>query len=890
MRILLYSHYSETGAVDEYVLRSLANIEHNFHHVYFLTNLDTVNGIGDNVTPVTFESRIDFEAYADFFRRHADIIASARRIYLVNDSVLLQAPVHLPSSSMIDAFGLVQSRQHGMHIQSFCIGFHNRRTIDRAVAYLLAYDGDYDDKESVIQYCEVGLSLHLAGQGHRLAASFTAPADCDDNPTLVYWHSLLRETGLLKRNHVLGSGDYGAYGVQLAELQRACRDETWARIVSRLYVPRPPRQGPDGPAEDLLDEVYRRILMRRCDPSGRQTYTGFLAEHSLRELENVLRASDEYHAIVNVATAYREVLGRYPDPQGLRAYRADALREDGVGRIAEALRASPEYRQQREGARQFRALCRQHAHRHRDFRATLRRDGRVEAVLIETRREEALRYVVPQVVRHLPAGYGLTIFHGVDNAGFLRDTCRNIEGVRFIALPASMDLADFRQYNALLTDAAFWERFRCHSVLLFQWDCLLNADGVDAFVGYDYVGAPWQDGRVGNGGFSLRNVAVMRELAGRGVRGDFENEDQFFSRMLYRGDYRLPAADTASMFCSERRQPSLAFHRPWLACQEEELEALFPAGHADANRPRVTTTEGLVPVALIVDVEPDPRLPDRADDWRGFEQLHDALDAWRVRLTRATARPVHYAWMLRADAQVAAVHGGADFVFRRYARRLDALRRVGDALGVHVHGWRRQDDGWLADYEDEAWTIAQLRTAQRVFHEALGETPGICSIGDRYMSPALMAAIDELGFAVDLTLQPNRPATAVLAAGEQARGSLPDFEGVPRHPYRPSRADYRREGDPAHAVIEVPLSTGGDNPVEGLLLGRDFGPVRDIIEENLAAPRPWLCIAVRSDVLLDAHNRACFQQAMDYLEHHPLRHRFVFEQPQALARRMLEPA
>lgn len=74
-------------------------------------------------------------------------------------------------------------------------------------------------------------------------------------------------------------------------------------------------------------------------------------------------------------------------------------------------------------------------------------------------------------------------------------------------------------YNRLLTSTQFYERFaEWEYMLICQLDCLVFRDELDRWVtkGYDYIAAPWfrkylEDPagglwRVGNGGFSLRNV------------------------------------------------------------------------------------------------------------------------------------------------------------------------------------------------------------------------------------------------------------------------------------------------------------------------------------------------------------------------------------------------
>ncbi len=74
-------------------------------------------------------------------------------------------------------------------------------------------------------------------------------------------------------------------------------------------------------------------------------------------------------------------------------------------------------------------------------------------------------------------------------------------------------------YNQLLTSSLFYERFAAYThILICQLDCLVFWDELDTWCqkGFDYIAAPWfrkflddpSEGlwRVGNGGFSLRNV------------------------------------------------------------------------------------------------------------------------------------------------------------------------------------------------------------------------------------------------------------------------------------------------------------------------------------------------------------------------------------------------
>jgi hypothetical protein len=88
-------------------------------------------------------------------------------------------------------------------------------------------------------------------------------------------------------------------------------------------------------------------------------------------------------------------------------------------------------------------------------------------------------------------------------------------------------------YNRLLTSSIFYERFlRDEWILICQLDCLVFRDDLLAWIEkkYDYIAPPWfvkfletpEQGlwRVGNGGFSLRNVrSALRVLCKKIPKG-----------------------------------------------------------------------------------------------------------------------------------------------------------------------------------------------------------------------------------------------------------------------------------------------------------------------------------------------------------------------------------
>ena len=115
--------------------------------------------------------------------------------------------------------------------------------------------------------------------------------------------------------------------------------------------------------------------------------------------------------------------------------------------------------------------------------------------------------------------------------------------------------------------------------------------GIKKFMQYDYVGAPWPwFDESGNGGFSLRSVAVMMEGCLLAFNDDNKNanEDSIFSRFVAKNYKSIPASE-AYKFSRELRIPKLdcmtaeggkldghlALHRAWSYDSENILRIIL---------------------------------------------------------------------------------------------------------------------------------------------------------------------------------------------------------------------------------------------------------------------------------------------------------------------------
>jgi hypothetical protein len=114
----------------------------------------------------------------------------------------------------------------------------------------------------------------------------------------------------------------------------------------------------------------------------------------------------------------------------------------------------------------------------------------------------------------------------------IRDHMKFIPDWGFIHYKA--DIKTMEDYNKILTSISFWESVPFDKVLIFQHDSKLLRSGLDEFLEWDYVGAPWKfQMHGGNGGLSLRSkkamIDTLKSFTWDRSKG---NEDVFFSNFL----------------------------------------------------------------------------------------------------------------------------------------------------------------------------------------------------------------------------------------------------------------------------------------------------------------------------------------------------------------------
>lgn len=205
------------------------------------------------------------------------------------------------------------------------------------------------------------------------------------------------------------------------------------------------------------------------------------------------------------------------------------------------------------------------------------------AVIVEPRKHPALPFVLRNVIANLSEDWKILIFHGKHNGDYVQDIISGIEHASRFLKPIQLDIDNLslEQYNAVLMNHAFYRCIPTETILIFQTDTMiLEPSKLRDFLAYDYVGAPWRSGHVGNGGLSLRKKSKMIAISIT-VNHFHVNEDIYFS-MQKIIPLNKPNFQEAKQFAVETvfHDSPFGIHAPWKHLREDELIRLkekYPA-------------------------------------------------------------------------------------------------------------------------------------------------------------------------------------------------------------------------------------------------------------------------------------------------------------------------
>jgi hypothetical protein len=190
----------------------------------------------------------------------------------------------------------------------------------------------------------------------------------------------------------------------------------------------------------------------------------------------------------------------------------------------------------------------------KDYTPNVMSNTNYVAVIFETRKDEYLESIMKNTLYYLNETnsnikWGLQIFHGTENEDYVKSITKNWGNVKLnnIGLSSITKL----EYSELMKTSQFWKQINGEKVLIFQSDSILLRSGIDEFLEYDYIGAPWRKPKenkmVGNGGLSLRTVSKMIEICDNYKDEELMWEDIYFVKYLDKGLADIEAANKFSM-------------------------------------------------------------------------------------------------------------------------------------------------------------------------------------------------------------------------------------------------------------------------------------------------------------------------------------------------------
>jgi len=188
------------------------------------------------------------------------------------------------------------------------------------------------------------------------------------------------------------------------------------------------------------------------------------------------------------------------------------------------------------------------------------------AVIIEPRPHPALLYVVQNALSVLDCN--VIIYCGNLNKEFAQKIVDRLSNPRVQLNQLNVNNFTKEEYSTFLkTNKAFYYTIPTETFLMFQTDSILfhkNKHLLNYFLKYDYVGAPWVNREVGNGGLSLRKKSKMLEIIEKEPY-NHEPEDVFFASNKTVPLYK-PSFHEALHFAVEGVYAPVTFgsHQPWM--------------------------------------------------------------------------------------------------------------------------------------------------------------------------------------------------------------------------------------------------------------------------------------------------------------------------------------
>jgi hypothetical protein len=205
---------------------------------------------------------------------------------------------------------------------------------------------------------------------------------------------------------------------------------------------------------------------------------------------------------------------------------------------------------------------------------------KMTAIIIEPRKHKAFEFVINNFLNNLSDNWNFIIFHGNENKIYIENIIKslnnnNIDKIQLINLNINNLTLD--EYNKLLISKKFYDYIPTEIFLIFQTDSIIceeNKDYINKFLNYDYVGAPWKDDNIGNGGLSLRKKSKMLEIIEKCNYEENTPEDVYFALSCPEINRSKPSFKKSQNFSVEAiyNDNSFGVHKPWLHLKKNDYK------------------------------------------------------------------------------------------------------------------------------------------------------------------------------------------------------------------------------------------------------------------------------------------------------------------------------
>jgi hypothetical protein len=206
------------------------------------------------------------------------------------------------------------------------------------------------------------------------------------------------------------------------------------------------------------------------------------------------------------------------------------------------------------------------------------------ALIIEPRKHKALHFVINNFLTHLSNEWAVIVFHGNQNIEYVRNIANDLNAKhnnRIIQLiNLNVENLNLYTYSDIFLSKPFYNYIPTNTFLVFQTDSMIlkeNKENIQFFLDYDYVGAPWKNNRVGNGGLSLRKKNKMLEIIDSKGYMRIHEDDYFSYRINPKINYNVPSHEIAKLFAIETvfYDNPFGIHNCWRHLPKEQVDFLL---------------------------------------------------------------------------------------------------------------------------------------------------------------------------------------------------------------------------------------------------------------------------------------------------------------------------